>query len=61
MEKAIEIALQYGACDGEHHKAWVIDQMLRALLGKSYCKTIKDWCNGENGPKTYEWDVGIPP
>lgn len=32
-------------------------------LGKSneYKKFIKDYCAGEDGPKTYEWDEGSPP
>lgn len=28
---ALEIAMKYGNNDGAHHKAWVIDQMVRAL------------------------------
>lgn len=31
ITKALEIAAQYGGTDGAHHKAWVIDQMVRAL------------------------------
>jgi len=31
IEKALEIAVQYGGIDGAHHKTWVIDQMVRAL------------------------------
>ena len=30
-QKALEIAVRYGQIDGDHHKAWVIDQMVRAL------------------------------
>lgn len=32
IEKAIEYAHRYGQIDGAHHKQWVIDQMVRALL-----------------------------
>lgn len=28
---AIEIAVKHGGHDGEHHKAWVIDQMVRVF------------------------------
>jgi len=28
---ALAIAYDYGQVDGDHHKAWVIDQMVRAL------------------------------
>lgn len=32
IEKALTLAYN-GQCDGAHHKAWSIDQMVRALLG----------------------------
>jgi hypothetical protein len=48
---AIEVALNCGQTDGAHHKMWVIDQMLRVLVGDRY----------EDGPGTYEWDEGIMP
>lgn len=31
--KALNLAAQYGGTDGAHHKTWIIDQMVRALLG----------------------------
>lgn len=34
---ALEIAHEAGGVDGAHHKAWVIDQMVRALTG---CPTV---------------------
>jgi hypothetical protein len=36
---ALEIARRYGATDGDHHKAWVIDQMVRALTGSLKVET----------------------
>ena len=33
IAKALEYAGRYGTIDGSHHKAWVIDQMVRALTG----------------------------
>lgn len=30
---AMEIAVRFGGVGGDHHKAWVIDQMVRALCG----------------------------
>lgn len=33
IAKALDIANCYGGIDGEHHKTWVIDQMVRALTG----------------------------
>ena len=58
---AIDLAIQYGQCEGERHKAWVIDQMVRMLAGESYEQVVKDATNGEDGPETNDWDVGMPP
>lgn len=33
IEKALAVAARYGGTDGAHHKAWVIDQMVRELTG----------------------------
>jgi hypothetical protein len=38
IQEAIDLALSYGQIDGDHHKAWVIDQMVRALTG---CPIVK--------------------
>ncbi len=61
IEKALDIARRYGGIDGSHHRAWVIDQMVRALTGSTYNDFVADACNGEDGPNTYEWDIGIAP
>jgi len=56
QERAVAVALRYGGIDGDHHKQWVIDQMLRILLGSEYDAMIKHGRNGE-----YPWEVGIAP
>lgn len=59
IETALKIAFRYSQIDGEHHKAWSIDQMVRALLGseESYNKFVRDYeDDGE-----YEWDAGMAP
>lgn len=61
IEKAIELAIQFGGIDGSHHKDWVIDQMVRTLAGDRYEQIVKDACDGEDGPNTYEWNEGIAP
>ena len=61
MNKALEVAQNYGGIDGAHHKTWVIDQMVRALCGNSYAEFVAAVCAGEDGPQTYEWDEGIAP
>lgn len=33
VSAALEVAVRFGGVDGDHHKAWVIDQMVRALTG----------------------------
>ena len=38
LVRALEYAV-YGQTDGEHHKAWAIDQMVRAVTG---CPIIED-------------------
>lgn len=61
INQAVELAVNYGGIDGAHHKAWVIDQMVRALTGDNYEAVVTDAKNGEDGPDTYEWDEGIAP
>ncbi len=31
--RALDFAVRFGGIDGDHHKRWVIDQMVRALTG----------------------------
>lgn len=63
INEALYIAFECGQTDGAHHKAWVIDQMVRLLLGdnEKYEKLIKEWCDGDDGPDTFEWDCGVEP
>lgn len=61
INEALEMGIQYGGFDGAHHKMWCIDQMIRILAGDKYESIVAESCDGEDGPNTYEWDVGIPP
>lgn len=61
INQAINLAVQYGGIDGDHHKAWVIDQMVRVLAGELYETVVANAKLGEDGPDTYEWDEGIAP
>ena len=61
IEKALDVANNYGGIDGDHHKTWVIDQMVRALTGDLYEKWVAEHCAGECGPDSYEWDTGVAP
>ena len=59
--KAVQIAVQYGGIDGEHHKNWVIDQMVRVLTGDDYDRVVREACVGDDGADTFKWDVGVAP
>lgn len=61
INEAIELAVRYGGFDGDHHKAWVIDQMVRVLAGERYEQIVREACAGEDGPDTYSWETGIAP
>lgn len=63
VHDALTLAVQYGQIDGDHHKAWVIDQMCRALLEteEAYRQFVRDACMGDDGPDTYGWNEGIAP
>lgn len=60
IEEALSLA-EYGQIDGAHHKTWTIDQMVRVLTGDNYDAWVAEYCRGEDGPETYEWDTGIAP
>jgi hypothetical protein len=61
VEEALKLAFYYGGVDGDHHKTWVIDQMVRSLTGDKYEEWISRYQEGEDGPNTYSWDEGIAP
>jgi hypothetical protein len=61
VDAALDCARRYGGIDGAHHKAWVIDQMVRALTGRLYDDWVQDARTGEDGQETRDWDTGTPP
>jgi len=55
---AVHIAEQFATRSGEQHKQWVIDQMLRQLLGEDY----PAWVALRNADKAKdEWNTGLAP
>ena len=60
IDAAMAVIERYGGTDGAHHKQWVIDQVVRALV-PDYETWVREMCAGEDGPYTYEWDEGVPP
>lgn len=61
INRAIELACQYGGTQELHHLQWVIDQMVRELASDRYEKIVAEATAGENGPDTYAWPTGIAP
>lgn len=61
IKEATKIAWQYAQFDGAHHKMWVIDQMLRTILGEEDYKKFVDAYQTPDGEDYYTWDVGIAP
>jgi hypothetical protein len=61
IEIALDVITEFGQIDGDHHKTWVIDQVVRTLTGASYEQWVSAYQNGEDGPDTYDWDEGIAP
>jgi hypothetical protein len=62
INEALEIAFKYSQYDGEHHKAWAIDRMVRALTGKNYEAWIKTYeGDPEDDSNHYYWDEGTAP
>lgn len=59
IKAAADLATRYGGIDGGHHKQWVIDQMLRAMLGP---EGYAAWVTEMNADPEYAaWDTGIAP
>ena len=50
IKKALDLAVRFGGIDGDHHKTWVIDQMVRALTGCPMLKFVsKEYSYMEQG------------
>ena len=63
IDDALDLITRYGGIDGDHHKQWVLDQVVRTLIGSplGYKKWRDEFEAGEDGSNTYEWDEGIAP
>ena len=61
IKNALDYAWSYGQIDGSHHKMWVIDQMVRALLGKEEYKKWVEAYETPDGEDYWDWDTGIAP
>ena len=61
VRAAVDVLARYSQTDGAHHKDWVMDQAIRALIGTRYDEFISIYMHGDDGPSTYSWDQGIAP
>lgn len=63
VKNALQIAWQYGQIGGEHHKTWVIDQIVRMLCGneEEYNKWVEAYQMPLDDGDYYSWDTGISP
>lgn len=60
-ESVLDLIFEYGQIDGEHHKIWVIDQIVRILTKDKYNEWIKNYVYDEETGDIYSWDKGIAP
>lgn len=63
ISEAIELVQGYGQEDGAHHKMWVLDQVLRILMGEvAYAEFVREYENPPDEDHDFgEWDTGIAP
>ena len=50
IDSALEIAFQFAGFEGDHHKAWCIDQMVIALCGGEDSETYKEFVETYENP-----------
>lgn len=53
---ALAFIESYGQIDGDHHKAWVLDQVARILHGTPVIVTEARW---ENGTTEVRFETGV--
>ena len=61
INNVLGLIFQYGQIDGEHHKTWVIDQIVRILTENDYDKWVQHYEYDEETGEDYTWDTGIAP
>jgi len=61
VNRALRLAFDYGTVDGDHHRTWLIDQMVRVLTGEDYERWVEAFNVGDDDPDANEWPTGIAP
>jgi hypothetical protein len=54
VDRAIEEITRYGSIDGDHHRSWLLQEVLAILSGWDATQRKKEL-------KAMEWEPGIPP
>lgn len=61
ITNALIVAERYAMIDGDHHKQWVIDQMIRALLGDEMYASWREAYAAASGEGYEPWSEGVAP
>jgi hypothetical protein len=63
IKEAIAVIGEDGCVDGSHHKQWVLNEVLRKLMGgEAFVAWLqKGYENGLDGEQYEEWDLGVAP
>lgn len=59
-EQILNLIENYGGIDGNHHKQWILDQIVRILVD-DYEGWVWKYERDVDGIQVYEWDRGIAP
>ncbi len=58
LDEVLMLAEKYAGIEGDHHRMWVIDQMIRLLLGDKYDQWVAMYNSAQDSD---DWDTGIAP
>ena len=69
IDDALAFVEEHGRiCEGEHHKQWLLDQIIRILTGEEYDEWVElyeeplyDEDDLECFGVSYEWETGLAP
>lgn len=61
FEAAMALIVDYGMIDGTHHKQWLLDQIVRTILGEYYDLWLASYNESAKNNNCDLWDQGIEP
>ncbi len=59
--RIMSLIAKYGQIPGDHHKAWVLDQIARIIMGVNYDDWVANMRGGKEGDEMYDYEIGIAP